>query len=71
MMVLIGKTNIDFIGKRYVFFAISALLIAAGAASMAVKGLNLGLDQKVGLETGSFSTQRADLLRHSFRFVLR
>lgn len=44
MMVLIGKTNIDFIGKRFVFFAVSALLIAAGAASMAVKGVNLGLD---------------------------
>ena len=44
MMVLIGKTSIDFIGKRYMFFAVSALLIAAGAASMAVKGLNLGLD---------------------------
>ncbi|MHB0996070.1 MAG: protein translocase subunit SecF [Elusimicrobiales bacterium] len=44
MMVLIGKTKIDFIGKRFAFFAVSGLLIAAGAASMAVKGLNLGLD---------------------------
>lgn len=44
MMVLIGKTKIDFIGKRFAFFGLSALLIAAGAASMAVKGINLGLD---------------------------
>jgi len=44
MMVLIKKTNINFISKRFVFFAVSAVLIAAGAASMAVKGLNLGLD---------------------------
>ena len=44
MMVLIGKTNIDFIGKRIGFFALSAVLIAAGAASIAMKGLNLGLD---------------------------
>ncbi len=44
MMVLIGKTSIDFIGKRFIFFGLSALMIAAGAASMAVKGLNLGLD---------------------------
>ncbi|OGR75498.1 MAG: protein-export membrane protein SecF [Elusimicrobia bacterium GWC2_64_44] len=44
MMVLIKKTNIDFISKRFMFFGFSALLIAAGAASMAVKGLNLGLD---------------------------
>jgi preprotein translocase subunit SecF len=44
MMVLIKKTNFDFISKRFMFFGFSALLIAAGAASMAVKGLNLGLD---------------------------
>lgn len=44
MMVLIKKTNINFISKRFVFFAVSAVLIAAGAASMAVKGLHLGLD---------------------------
>lgn len=44
MMVLIKKTNIDFIGKRFMFFGISAVMIAAGAVSMTVKGLNLGLD---------------------------
>ena len=44
MMVLIKKTNIDFIAKRHIFFAISALLIGAGVISMAVKGMTLGLD---------------------------
>jgi preprotein translocase subunit SecF len=44
MMVLIKKTNIDFIKKRHIFFAISGLMILAGAISMAVKGVNLGLD---------------------------
>jgi preprotein translocase subunit SecF len=44
MMVLIGKTNIDFIGKRFVFFGVSAVLIAVGVISLAVKGMNLGLD---------------------------
>ena len=44
MMTLIKKTNIDFTGRRFVFFGISAVMIAAGAVSMAVKGLNLGLD---------------------------
>jgi len=43
-MVLIKKTNIDFIAKRHIFFAVSALVIGAGAVSMAMKGLNLGLD---------------------------
>lgn len=44
MMVLIGKTSINFIAKRFAFFALSGLLIAAGAASIGMKGLNLGLD---------------------------
>ncbi|HNW44852.1 MAG TPA: protein translocase subunit SecF [Elusimicrobiales bacterium] len=44
MIVLIKKTNIDFIKKRFLFFAISGVMIAAGAISMAVKGINLGLD---------------------------
>jgi len=44
MMVLIKKTNIDFIAKRHIFFAISALVIGAGVLSVAMKGLNLGLD---------------------------
>lgn len=44
MMVLIKKTNIDFISRRFIFFGVSAVMIFAGAASMAMKGLNLGLD---------------------------
>jgi len=44
MIVLLKKTNIDFIRKRFTFFAISGLMIAAGAVSMGVKGINLGLD---------------------------
>lgn len=44
MMILLKKTNIDFIAKRYIFFAISAIAIGAGLVSMATRGLNLGLD---------------------------
>lgn len=44
MMILIKKTNIDFVAKRFVFFAVSGVMIFAGAVSMGVKGLNLGLD---------------------------
>jgi len=36
--------NIDFLGKRKVFYVISGLLIAAGIASLATKGLNGGVD---------------------------
>lgn len=44
MITLIKKTNIDFIAKRYIFFAISGLAIAACIISLAVKGTNMGLD---------------------------
>jgi preprotein translocase subunit SecF len=44
MIALIKKTNIDFIPKRGIFFAISGLAIAAGIVSIAAKGVNLGLD---------------------------
>ncbi|MBI1979335.1 MAG: protein translocase subunit SecF, partial [Elusimicrobia bacterium] len=38
MLQIIPKTTIDFVGKRYVFFAISGLLIGAGIASLILKG---------------------------------
>jgi preprotein translocase subunit SecF len=45
MLNLIPKTNIDFIGKRYVFFAISGALILSGLASLVMKkGPKWGLD---------------------------
>ena len=44
MITLIKKTNIDFIARRHIFFAISGLAIALGLVSLAVKGANLGLD---------------------------
>jgi len=44
MINLIKKTNIDFISKRYIFFAVSGLALAAGIVSVAVKGPNMGLD---------------------------
>lgn len=45
MLELIPKTNIDFIGKRYIFFTISAILILAGIGSLVMKkGPRWGLD---------------------------
>ncbi len=38
------NVNVDFIGKRKVFYIISGLIILAGAASLATKGLDLGVD---------------------------
>ncbi len=44
MIKLVGKTNIDFVGKRFAFFGLSAAVILAGIISLSVKGINLGLD---------------------------
>lgn len=44
MIKFIKKTNIDFIAKRYIFFAVSGLALAAGIASVSFKGVNMGLD---------------------------
>ncbi len=36
--------NIDFIGKRKIFYAISGLIVLVGIASLATRGLNKGID---------------------------
>ena len=38
------NTKIDFLGKRKIFYIISGLVILAGVASLATKGLDLGVD---------------------------
>lgn len=44
MMRLIPKTNIDFVGKRFIFFTLSAILLIGSIICIAVKGFNYGLD---------------------------
>ncbi len=45
MIQLIPKTNIDFVGKRYIFFALSGALLLTGIFSLIVKkGPRWGLD---------------------------
>lgn len=43
-MQLIPKTNIDFVGSRWKFFALSIFLLGASVASLAIKGLVYGID---------------------------
>ena len=39
---------IDFMGKRYILFAISAVLMVVAAGSLAINGLNLGIEFEGG-----------------------
>jgi preprotein translocase subunit SecF len=43
-----GETSFDFMGRKKIWFAISALIIAAGVVSLLTQGLNLGIDFKGG-----------------------
>ncbi|HXG00067.1 MAG TPA: protein translocase subunit SecF [Bacteroidota bacterium] len=49
-MRLLGKTNIDFMGKRRVWYLVSGLVILAGLVSLMVKGLDYGIDFLGGTE---------------------
>ena len=42
--------QIDFMRRRYLWFAISGVIIAIGMGSLATKGLNLGIDFKGGTQ---------------------
>ena len=50
--------RIDFIGRRRIWFAISGAVLAIGIGSLAVQGLNLGIDFRGGSQA-SFDTPQA------------
>jgi preprotein translocase subunit SecF len=43
-----GETDIDFMGRMRLWFALSLLVILAGLASLFIRGLNLGIDFEGG-----------------------
>ena len=47
--------QVDFMKRRYLWFAISGVVIVVSAVSLAARGLNLGIDFKGGVQV-SFST---------------
>jgi SecD/SecF fusion protein len=49
--------QIDFMRRRYLWFAISGVIIVIGAASLGVRGLNLGIDFKGGTQV-TFKTKQ-------------
>ncbi|MGH3009726.1 MAG: protein translocase subunit SecD [Gaiellaceae bacterium] len=50
--------QIDFMRRRYLWFAVSGVIIVAGMVSLGVRGLNLGIDFKGGTQV-TFNTQQA------------
>ncbi|MCC6396124.1 MAG: protein translocase subunit SecF [Bacteroidetes bacterium] len=49
-MRLFGKTNIDFMGKRRMWYLVSATVILAGMVSLFIKGVDYGIDFLGGTE---------------------
>jgi SecD/SecF fusion protein len=50
--------QIDFMRRRYLWFAISGLVVVLGASALGIRGLNLGIDFKGGTQL-SFKTAAA------------
>src|SRR5438477_6060776 len=50
--------QIDFMRRRYLWFAISGAILALGAGALGVRGLNLGIDFKGGTQV-AFKTHQA------------
>jgi SecD/SecF fusion protein len=53
--------QIDFMGRRNLWFAISGTIILIGAIALGVKGLNLGIDFKGGTQVSFATTQPVSL----------
>ncbi len=51
--------HIDYMRRRYLWFAMSGAILLVGAVSLGVKGLNLGIDFKGGTQI-SFTTTKAE-----------
>jgi preprotein translocase subunit SecF len=48
-----GESDIDFIGKRRIWFALSGLLLALSAGALIFKGLNYGIEFRGGIQIQS------------------
>ena len=52
-MRLFKKTHIDFLGKRYMWYAISSVMVIVGIVSILFKGIEYGIDFRGGTEFGA------------------
>ena len=69
MRLLSGQTNIDFMGKRKLAFLFSLLLILISIASLATRGLSLGIDFTGGtlIEVGYPQPQALEPIREALQ----
>ncbi|MGA7236724.1 MAG: protein translocase subunit SecF [Bryobacteraceae bacterium] len=67
-MELFKNTDYDFLGKKWPFIIASLILTVAGFASMAIKGLNYGIDFKGGtlMRVKFAQTPPLDRIREAF-----
>ncbi|HEU4566972.1 MAG TPA: protein translocase subunit SecF [Marmoricola sp.] len=66
-----GRTSIDFVGKRWIWYSFSLLMIVLAVSGLWFRGLNLGIEFKggdqytVSLPSAQVNQQNADLLREA------
>ena len=66
-----GKRSIDFVGRRWLWYAVSAVIVAVAVFGLASKGLNMGIEftggaeYRVTLPTDRVTQETADELRES------
>lgn len=61
LTIIPDNTNIDFVGRRYVAFAVDGLLVVATILSLWFQGLNLGIDFTGGVVVEARSAQTIDV----------
>lgn len=61
MRLIPNNTNFDFFGKRYIAYAVTIFFVLASIASLAIKGLHLGLDFTGGMVVEVVYPQPVDL----------
>jgi preprotein translocase subunit SecF len=64
-----GRTSIDFVGRRYLWYAVSGVIIVAAVLGLSFRGLNFGLEfvggaeYTVSMPSGQATQANADKLR--------
>jgi preprotein translocase subunit SecF len=68
--IIPSGTHIDFIGRRHIAFAISALLLVAAVVAVPTRGIRLGIDFAGGTEVQLLFDQSVDVDEGRIRTVL-